>query len=273
VDIITNKNQLASIDFTRYNAVYSPAILISPATAPKTLFIFGPHVSVFPDNRIAQIATAPNVVYIQPSEWARDAWAHSPLCRGLQLRILPFGVNTQKFCPDPRAAAPPQEVFVYFKRRDPQELWAVWDFLGARGITPRLFHYTDKYSENDYLDFLQHRARFGIWIGSHESQGFALLEALSCNVPLLVWNVSSMNQEHEGGLPNVAATTIPYWDGRCGEQFKTQDELHITYRKFIYGIETGGVYYPRDYVVENLSYDKCKMQFMALLNITHHIVA
>ena len=36
------------------------------------------------------------------------------------------------------------------------------------------------------------QARFCIWIGRHESQGFAFQECLASNVPILVWDVQSM---------------------------------------------------------------------------------
>jgi hypothetical protein len=38
-------------------------------------------------------------------------------------------------------------------------------------------------------------------------------------VPLLVWNVSSMNQEQNSSYNNIPATTIPYWNESCGEYF------------------------------------------------------
>ena len=62
-------------------------------------------------------------------------------------------------------------------------------------------------------------SKYGIILDAHESQGFAIEEALSCNVPLLVWNVSSMSQEEGGNYQHIPATSIPYWDKRCGENF------------------------------------------------------
>ena len=73
--------------------------------------------------------------------------------------------------------------------------------------------------EDDYVECLKN-AKYGIWVGRHESQGFALQEALSCDVPLLVWGVTNMNQQHNWkGCPDVPGTTIPFWDNRCGEFF------------------------------------------------------
>ena len=98
---------------------------------------------------------------------------------------------------------------------------------------------------------------------AHESQGFALEEALSCNVPLLIWNVTSMNQEHGSSYSDIPATTIPYWDERCGEYFYSENELENTFNKFVSNIET---YKPREYIVDNLSFDVCEQKLINVIN-------
>lgn len=260
--IITDFSQIQRVNFEVYDCVYSPAILLDAARRfPKTRFIFGPHVSVFPDNRITGICGLSNVVYIQPSEWARIAWKLSPLCNGLQIRAVPFAIDVDKFCPVGEPA-PRDDVFIYFKRRHPAELDALEQFLSVRGIKYRLFDYVKKYNEEDYLNFLKTRAKFGIWLGSHESQGFALQEALACNIPLLVWNATSMSQEYGGNLPDIPCTTIPYWDERCGEYFTMFYQLEDIFWRFIKNIENGGKYRPREYIMENLTVEKCEARFL-----------
>jgi len=152
-------------------------------------------------------------------------------------------------------------VFIYFKRRHPQELHYIQSFLNAKNIQYRIFSYTDKYDENEYLHYLQN-SKFGIWLDAHESQGFALEEALSCNVPLLVWNIKTMNQEHGSTYQAIPATTIPYWDERCGEYFFDANELNTTFDKFISKLDS---YKPRDYVVEKLSTNICENKLIDLI--------
>lgn len=126
------------------------------------------------------------------------------------------------------------------------------------GYEPIIFDYVKKYNESDYLQVLK-ESKFGIVLDAHESQGFAIQEALSCNVPLLVWSVVSMTQEEGGNLPDVRATTVPYWDERCGEVFFDRDDLLPMFNKFIENLE---IYSPREYIIENLSVDKCFSIFM-----------
>jgi hypothetical protein len=108
------------------------------------------------------------------------------------------------------------------------------------------------------LQYLQ-ESKYGIWLDAHESQGFALQEALSCNVPLLVWSVKTLDQEYGSNYPAFAATTIPYWDSRCGEFFYDKCNLLVTYNTFMKKIYE---YAPRDYILEYLSIDKCESLFI-----------
>jgi hypothetical protein len=129
-------------------------------------------------------------------------------------------------------------------------------------IDYKIFNYQRRYSEQEYLEYLQH-AKFGIWVDGHESQGFALEEALSCNVPLLVWSVRSMNQEYGQNHPDIPATTIPYWDERCGEFFYDMSDFKEKCDTFFSNLEK---YRPREFVLENLSIPVCEKKFTQLLN-------
>ena len=107
-------------------------------------------------------------------------------------------------------------------------------------------------------------SKFGIWIDAHESQGFALQEALSCNVPLLVWNISSMADEHNSNYPrHFVATTTPYWDERCGEQFYNVNDFHAKLNLFLSKLDG---YKPREYILENMSFEKCEETFIENVN-------
>jgi len=133
-------------------------------------------------------------------------------------------------------------------------------FLKNLNINFRIFDYVNKYSEEEYLNYLKD-SKFGIWITAHESQGFALQEALSCDVPLLVWNVTSLNQEYGSNHPNLPATTLSYWDEKCGEYFTNSNDLYNTFNKFISNLHN---YKPREYILENLSIEKCSEKFISV---------
>ena len=235
----------------------TPDIIMCPAYRNIKNFkkvIYGPHFSVFPDNRSLNLKQG---IYIQPSEWViKNVWSDF---KNIPIYSFPFPVETEKFKPVKENR---DLVLVYYKRRDPTELNYLKNFLTSKNIDYKLFNYLSRYSEQDYINSLQN-AKYMVFLGRHESQGFALQEALSCNIPLLVWEVKYMSQEHGYNYPDIPSTVIPYWDERCGEFFFEKEELENTYQEFIKKLDT---YKPRDFILENLSVEKCSERFKNLIN-------
>lgn len=252
---------LNSVDLNNFDVVYSPSLPVDVKNTPCTKFIFGPHFSVFPVENQIELIKSNNSIYILPSNWTVNLWEQIPLCKELQIQALPFGVDTDIFHPV-KNICNRDKIFIYYKRRHPQELFLLKNILEKLNINFIIFDYISRYSENDYLNYLK-EAKFGIWLTAHESQGFALQEALSCDVPLLVWNVTSLNQEYRSNYPDLQATTIPYWDERCGEYFYNINEFLKTYNTFINNINN---YKPREFVLENLSINICENKLIQLIN-------
>lgn len=252
--------ELSRFNLSEYDAIYSPTYPIDVSKYPNVRFIFGPHFSVFPENNL-QNSIGPNSVYIQPSKWAADVWKVSPLCRDIHIKPVPFGVDTDQFT-ETIPAKERTQVFIYYKTRNPVDLQFITDKLQKLGVIFTFFSYDNRYNEAEYIQCLRN-AKYGIWVGRHESQGFALEEALSCNVPLLVWDVLSMNQEYGPNYDDIPATSVPYWDSRCGEIFYKREHFDYTYRVFLSKLSQ---FKPRDYVLSRLTMDKCEEEFLKLLN-------
>jgi glycosyltransferase involved in cell wall biosynthesis len=258
--ITDNTNILDIIDLNQFDCIYSPCIPIDVSKYPNSKFLFGPHFSVFPEKYSIELIKGMNSIYIQPSDWARDVWRYNSLCNNIRIESLPFGVDTDNFYPT-KHITERNNVFIYYKRRQPQELNNLKSFLQNLNINFKIFDYISRYSEEDYINYLK-ESKFGIWLDAHESQGFALEEALSCDVPLLVWNATTMNQEYGSNYSDIPCTTIPYWDERCGEHFYSVDELHRTFNKFINNLQN---YKPREFILENLSIEKCEHKLIELI--------
>lgn len=261
IDSINNMfTNLDNIDFTQYDVVYSTSEPIQTNKYPNTKFLFGPHFSVFPEEQQIKMINYSNSIYVMPSNWVIDDWKTHECCKDLRMESMPFGVNTNTFN-EIKNISERNKIFIYFKTRHPNELKIMENFLREKQLNYSIFHYDRKYDETDYIQCL-YNAKFGIWIGRHESQGFALEEALSCNVPLLVWNVTSMNQECGANYNDIPATTIPYWDNTCGEVFYKSNEIENAYNKFINNIEK---YKPREFILNNLSVEKCKNRMLEII--------
>ena len=231
-------------------------------------FIFGPH---FGKNRINQVQNIDNTynnnIYIQPSEPSVKLWLDELKFKNMPVKAIPFGVNTNKFKPNIiNNILNNSNIILYYKDRNPEELKILEMFLKNNNINYRVFSYLKRYSEDDFLAYLK-TCKYGIWLGCHESQGFALEETLSCNVPLLVWNVTLRKQQwsHKNTTNQYKThvSSIPYWDERCGEFFYDASELKKTFELFISKINT---YKPREFIIQNLSQESCSEKWNHLLS-------
>ena len=256
----TNVSDIDKFELCQFDAVYSPCEHINTNKYPYVKFIFGPHFSVFPEKNQMDMIRTTNAIYIQPSEWVAKIWTDNPLCDNIKVMPLPFGVDTEKFNNN-KSISERNEVFIYFKHRDPNLLAILECFLNNKNISYKIFNYHTRYDENTYIEFLK-KTKYGIWLDGHESQGFALEEALSMNVPLLVWNVKSMNEEYGSTYNDIPATSIPYWDERCGEYFCNLYELENTFNIFISKLEK---YNPREYILQNLTMEICEQKLIKLI--------
>jgi hypothetical protein len=247
-------------DIPEFDLIFSPCSPIDSSKYPNKKFIYGPHFSVFPTGQITRINNVHNnSIYIQPSEWATDTWKNMGAEQFIPVKTQFFPVDTDRFSDTNKQRI---KVFIYFKLRNPAELYFVEEYLKNSNIEYKIFDYVKKYNEEEYLKYLQ-ESKYGIILGRHESQGFAIEEALSCNVPLLVWNTRYMSQEYGYNYKDIDCTTIPYWDDRCGEFFYDKEEFGNIFDKFIYKLET---YRPRQYVLEHLSVANCGKHFIQLLD-------
>lgn len=260
-------------DISNYDIIYSPSEMINTSLYPTKKFIFGPHFSTFPNHNqlhALQNHVYRNSIYIQPSEWTVQLWKNMGAEQFLTLKCFPFPVNTERFKPlsikETSTTEEKINVLVYYKHRHPNELKQIKDFLTQQKISNyRIFDYDQRYNEEDYLSYLQ-KCKYGIVLDAHESQGFAIEEALACDVPLLVWNAQTMNQELNSHSQPIPCTSIPYWGNQCGEYFHHHHELASTFKTFKTKLEEKQ-YSPRQYILDNLSTEKCAERFMKMIII------
>ena len=173
------------------------------------------------------------------------------------LMCLPFPVNVERFKPDIKE----NKAFIYFKHVEDYKLHIAINLINKTGIEYKIFRYGG-YNESEYLDYIK-SCKFGVWVGSHESQGFALEEALSCNCPLFILDVNSMKDEcyHNNNFPwrnteisydSLEATTASYWNEECGMVLKNLN-YNFLEDNFIKFLENLKHYEPRKFVCENLT--------------------
>ena len=105
-----------------------------------------------------------------------------------------------------------------------------------------------------------------LFLTENETQGFAYNEMLSMGVPILAWNCGRWCDPNRFlyGLSEVPATSVPYWDARCGEIFRGKSDFQEKFGVFLDGVNSG-FYKPRDYVLDNLRLDQGAVNYLHIL--------
>lgn len=228
-------------------------------TSAKT--ILGPNLFVLPKD-IPRIYNIKNAIYLQNSKWTYDLWLKLGFDKE-KLKYWPCGIDTEEFT-NVWSKDINKPVLIYYKQRDPNLLIRVKQILNEKNIKYNIIKY-GYYNENEFKNALAN-CSFIIWLGSQESQGIALQEALSSNVPMIVIDAKSLfdtfdknGYEFPEDLRNFETTSVPYFDNRCGLVIRHLDELSEAIDNMFSLFYT---FNPRDYILENLNLRKQATEFI-----------
>ena len=180
---------------------------------------------------------------IAPSQWVKDKFINKFNLPENKISVWPVGIETFNNERDIT-----YDCLIYFKRRDQKELDAVKQFLDIKNLTYKMVEYGG-YGEDGFKN-LVNQAKFCFLINGTESQGIAVQEIMSMGVPIIAWDIKEWLDQ--GEAYRVPATSIPYWDERCGEVFFNIDELDVTFSKFY---ATLYEYDPKAFIKDNLSFE------------------
>ena len=191
---------------------------------------------------------------IAPSQWVKDKFINKFNLPENKISVWPVGIEIFNNERDIT-----YDCLIYFKRREQKELDAVKQFLDGKNLTYKMVEYGG-YGEDGFKN-LVNQAKFCFLINGTESQGIAVQEIMSMGVPIIAWDIKEWLDQGEAF--RVPATSIPYWDERCGEVFFNKDELEETFSKFYATINE---YDPKSFIRDNLSFTKTVEQLMEIFN-------
>ena len=191
---------------------------------------------------------------IAPSQWVKDKFINKFNLPENKISVWPVGIETFNNERDIT-----YDCLIYFKRREEKELDAVKQFLDSKNLTYKMVEY-GRYGEDGFKN-LVNQAKFCFLINGTESQGIAVQEIMSMGVPIIAWDIKEWLDQ--GEAYRVPATSIPYWDERCGEVFFNIDELEETFNKFYAIINE---YDPKGFIEDKLSFEKTVEQLMEIFN-------
>ena len=245
--------------------------------------ICGPHVDFHKCINFINTYKGPKkILYNTLSKWNLEFHTnHSNKNDFIKIITLPFPVDVNKYVP----AIKTDNVFIYFKNVHSNKLKIVTDMLSNYKNFDfnkcKIFTY-GSYNSDDYLNYIK-TCKYGIWVGRHESQGFAFQEALSCDCPLFVFDVHSLKEEYDNGkfpwqdiIGDCHCTSASYFDNRCGLIYKNDinsdiniinnDIINDILSYFIEFLNKLDTYKPREFILENLSPDVIKQQIYTLFD-------
>jgi glycosyltransferase involved in cell wall biosynthesis len=257
---------------SKYDIIWCPGTWVNPDNYPSSKFIFGPQFWIFPNrSQLFFTQSKPEhrsrCIFTCLSMWNLLCYNEFVDMSGSNIPFLPlpFGLDIQETTKD----IIDYDCLIYVKRRHPSIVEFAKSVVEANSLRYRVFTY-GSYNRDDYMETLR-KTRFVIWIGSHESQGFGVQECLATGTPIFVYDVTSMKDEFENGYTyqhhseKLLATTVPYWDGRCGMVVDSNEEFKNNLQLFISSLH---LYRPAEYIKETLTDEVCFKRFLKTLNIT-----
>ena len=137
-------------DINDCDIILMPDNSINTSKFPTKKFIFGPHFSVFPEEKDMKKISYPNAVYLQPSLWAVEYWKKYKCTNNVNFQIMPFGVDCKMY-KNIRNLNDRKDVLIYFKSRRQEELAFVTNYLTLNKIDYTIFYHGIEYEETDYL--------------------------------------------------------------------------------------------------------------------------
>ncbi len=214
--------------------------------------LLGPNICTLPiDNKYVMNHKSYDSLIV-PSRWVKDLykrWIPED-----KIKIWAVGIDIDKFS-DKSKFYKKYDFLIYLKRRDVSDLKHVINILNSLKKKYVVVEY-GKYTEVDFIKCIE-ESKFGMVIGNCESQGIAIQEMMSCNLPLLVWDVKEWKDR---GKENICkSTSIPYWDDSCGRVFYNLKEALDE----IINIQNG-IYDPRKFILENLKIENKAIELTRL---------
>jgi hypothetical protein len=271
VESIRNMMTKNSVDYTvcddlsrlddTYTVVICATRFFPPDQFPKHCkVVYGPQFFVFPDNKnhpIHKYTYDPSRFFFNIlSPWVLHTYKQIAPELNIKYLTCHLGIDTDSISVVP-SIEKRTRVMVYSKHRHPDALHRVLKLLLEKDVEYDLFQY-GSYKDQFFKEKLKD-TKFVVWIGSHESQGFAFQETLASNVPILLWDVTSMYDEYNNGwvyeylkptgIP-LLATTANVWSDECGIKFTKEEELEDAFAKMNQELNT---FSPRKLIEEKVS--------------------
>lgn len=132
--------------------------------------------------------------------------------------------------------------------------------LDQHRLTYQFIRYGN-YTPRELIEKLS-SSRSVIFLCEHETQGQAYQQILSTNTPILAWDRGGYWQDpyyYPHKVKFEPVSSVPYWDERCGVKFASIEDFETELQLFLQRREA---FKPRDFILENLTLEKCAQKYL-----------
>jgi glycosyltransferase involved in cell wall biosynthesis len=185
---------------------------------------------------------------------------------GNKVIASPVGIDTEEWAPIPDSKN--FDFLIYDKIRwdydkyNNELLMPIIQTLKQHKLTYQYIKY-GSYEHND-LKTKVGSSKAVIFLCEHETQGLAYQQILAANTPILAWERGGFWQDpyyYPHKVKYQPVSSVPYWDERCGVKFTDAGDFKKKLELFLNRIDS---FKPRDYIMENLTLEKCAEKYLQI---------
>jgi len=240
---------------------------ISLAEQRNLELVVGPNISV---SEVVQLhgASARIKFFLVPGQAVKFTFIHYGIPEA-KIKIWPVGIDTEDF-KDVSQTPKIYDALVYFKRRTSKELKQVVALLKQAGQSYLVLKY-GHYSRAGFKKVLA-KCRYAVILDGNESQGIAIQEIMSSNLPMFVFDQIYLGESTDSSLrENLQVSSVPYWSEVCGVKVATDTfgkanhpyfqipDTRVQFQDFLQNL---GSFSPRSYILENLELEDQAKKFL-----------
>lgn len=218
----------------------------------------GPNLMTVRTKGFREIFSSPLLdICLVPADWVRIAYEETaPALKG-RIRCWYAGVDENHWQPEKRATKD-KTVLVYWKTEPAEFNRQVERVLLEHGWNPVRVIY-GSYSAGQFKDVLG-KSVFAVFLSKSESQGLALAEAWSMDVPTLAWSPRELVIE---ARQYSVFSASPYLSDPTGLQWTTTAELDQLLEALPAKL---AAFKPRKWVLENMTDEVAAQKFLEIVN-------
>jgi hypothetical protein len=194
-------------------------------------------------------------------EWALELYRDAPALRD-KSRVCPCGVDAEFWKP-PRNQESRRIALVYWKSGSEEFCEQVEAIVRRCGLEPRRVRSMHGehaiFTQADYQRLLGQSA-LGVFLSTFETQGLALAEAWSMDVPTLVWDPQGAAEWR--GRAFASRSSAPYLTPATGRAWRTIDELEPVVRG---ALTDRASFRPREWTLAHMTDAICSARLFEII--------